>query len=101
MTDPHTGKDSEKPLASQNKVVVQAEDDADENIPHPKLEVYRHTLLRGANMGAVLSLVFGPPVLFVRGVRQPSEMFRRLAGVCVKGVVSDMPNTYLISNVFM
>ena len=99
MTDPHNGQ--EKPLASENKVIVQAEPDADENIPHPTLEVYRHTLMRGANMGAVLSLVFGPPVLFVRGVRQPSEMFRRLAGVCVKGVVSDVLNNSMIWNKFM
>ena len=88
MTEPHSGQ--EKPLAPENKVMVQAEGDADEDIPHPTLEVYRHTLLRGANLGAVLSLAFGPPVLFIRGVRQPSEIFRRLAGVCVKGVVSDM-----------
>ena len=64
------------------------ETDADEDIPHPTFEVYRHTLLRGANLGGFLSLVLGPPVLFFRGVRRPSEMLTRLAGVCVKGVVS-------------
>jgi hypothetical protein len=72
----------------EKKAVVEAEADADEDIPHPTFEVYRHTLLRGANLGGVLSLVLGPPVLFVRGVRKPSEMLARLAGVCVKGVVS-------------
>ena len=97
MTDPHTGE--EKPLASENKVMVQAEADADEDIPHPTLEVYRHTLLRGANVGAVLSLAFGPPVLFIRGVRQPSEIFRRIAGVCVKGAVSDVLKYYDPPNV--
>ena len=84
MTDPQTGQ--EKPLTPEKKVAMEA--DADEDIPHPTFEVYRHTLMRGANLGAVLSLALGPPVLFLRGVRQPSEMFHRLAGVCVKGVVS-------------
>ncbi len=84
MTDPQTGQ--EKPPVPEKKAVVEA--DADEDIPHPTFEVYRHTLLRGANLGGVLSLVLGPPVLFVRGVRKPSEMLARLAGVCVKGVVS-------------
>ena len=84
MTDPQTGQ--EKPPTPEKKVAVEA--DADEDIPHPTFEVYRHTLMRGANLGAFLSLVVGPPVLFMRGVRQPSEILPRLAGVCVKGVVS-------------
>ena len=84
MTDPQTGQ--EKPPTLEKKVAVEA--DTDEDIPHPTFEVYRHTLMRGANLGAFLSLVMGPPVLFMRGVRQPSEMLPRLAGVCVKGVVS-------------
>ena len=41
-------------------------------------------------MGAIVTLALGPPVLFVRGVRQPSEMLRRLSGLCVKGLVSGM-----------
>ena len=84
MTDPQTGQVN--PPTPEKKVAVEA--DADEDIPHPTYEVYRHTLLRGANMGAFLSLALGPPILFIRGVRQPSEMLRRLAGVCTKGVVS-------------
>lgn len=84
MTDPQTGQ--EKPLPPESKLVV--EEDADDDIPHPTYEVYRHTVLRGANMGAFLSLALGPPVLFFRGVRHPTEMLHRLAGVCVKGVVS-------------
>ena len=63
MTDPQTGQ--EKPPTPE-KVAV--ETDADEDIPHPTFEVYRNTLLRGANLGGVLSLVLGPPVLFVCGV---------------------------------
>ncbi len=65
-----------------------SEPDADENISHPSLELYRHTILRGANMGSFLALVVGPPVLFFRGVRSPAEMMRRMAGICAKGMVS-------------
>ncbi len=61
--------------------------DADENIPYPTLELYRHTILRGANMGSFLALVIGPPVLFIRGVRSPAEMLRRMASICAKGMV--------------
>ncbi|XP_064398491.1 uncharacterized protein LOC135345075 [Halichondria panicea] len=63
-----------------------SEPDADENISHPSLELYRHTILRGANMGSFLALVVGPPVLFFRGVRSPAEMMRRMAGICAKGM---------------
>ena len=86
MTDPQTGQGSAS--SSEEKKPAAVGPDADEDIPHPTLELYRHTLLRGANMGAFLTLAIGPPVLFFRGVRQPSEMLRRLGGVCVKGVVS-------------
>ena len=85
MTDPQTGQ--EKPPTPEKKVAVD-KTDPDEDIPHPTFELYRHTLLRGANLGGFLSLVLGPPVLFFRGVRRPSEMLSRLGGVCAKGVVS-------------
>ena len=85
MTDPQTGKEN---VPSSEEKTAKVEADADEEIAHPTLEVYRHTLLRGANMGAFLTLALGPPVLFFRGVRKPSEMLRRLGGACVKGVVS-------------
>ncbi len=62
-------------------------DEDDEKIPHATLELYRHTLLRGANAGSLLALVFGVPVLLFRGVRQPAEMMRRLAAASTKGVV--------------
>ena len=88
MSDPQTGQ--AKPSFSDKKSNVRDDTDADEEILHPTLELYRHTLLRGANMGAIVTLALGPPVLFVRGVRQPSEMLRRLSGLCVKGLVSGM-----------
>lgn len=62
-------------------------EEEEEKIPHATAEVYRHTLLRGANVGSLFALVFGVPVLFFRGVRQPAEMMRRLAAATTKGVV--------------
>ena len=85
MTNPQTGQENVPP---SDEKTAKVEADADEDIPHPTLELYRHTLLRGANMGAFLTLAFGPPVLFFRGVRKPSDMLRRLGVACVKGVVS-------------
>lgn len=64
--------------------------DTDESIPYPTLELYRHTVLRGANMGSFLALVVAPPVLFIRGVRSPAEMLRRVANICAKGMVRRM-----------
>ena len=91
-TDPQTGQ-SEAAAPSKTeegtKLAVRGSDgDPDEDIPHPYLELYRHTLLRGANMGSVLALLLGPPVLLYRGVRQPAEFLRRLGSICTKGVVS-------------
>ncbi len=63
-------------------------DSDEEAIPHAGMEVYRHTLLRGANAGSFLALVLGIPVLLYRGVRKPAEMMRRLSGASPKGVVS-------------
>ena len=83
--DPETGQqETEKTVVLH----VKTDADEDENIPHPTLELYRHTLLRGANVGSLLTLLVGPPVLLLRGVRQPAELIRRLSSTCVKAVVS-------------
>lgn len=83
--DPETGQqETEKTVVLH----VKTDADEDENIPHPTLELYRHTLLRGANVGSLLTLLVGPPVLLLRGVRQPAELIRRLSSACVKAVVS-------------
>lgn len=87
MTDPQTGQPKSEPQATE-KVTVTVETDGEENIPHSSMELYRHTMLRGANMGSLLSLVFGPPVLLFRGVRKPAEMLNRLGNICLKGTVS-------------
>ena len=63
-------------------------DDEEEKIAHPSLELWRHTLLRGANLGSFCTIVFGVPTLLFRGVRQPGALLRRLAGISPYGVVS-------------
>ena len=63
------------------------ESDMDE-IPHPTMELYRHTILRGANLGSVVSLIIGPPYLYYKGVRSPGEFIRRLGSFTAKGMVS-------------
>ena len=62
--------------------------DDDEKIVHPALELYRHTALRGANLGAVVSLVLAPPYLLFKGVRSPMELLRRTGSITAKGTVS-------------
>lgn len=66
-----------------------ASEDIDEHIPHPTLELYRHTALRGANLGSVVSLFVAPPYLFYKGVRSPMEMLRRTASITAKGMVTN------------
>lgn len=60
---------------------------SDEVISHPKVELWRHCLLRGANLGSFVSIIFGTPVMLYKGVRQPSVMLQRLAGISTYGVV--------------
>lgn len=81
--DPNTGQE-EKAVKLHVKKIV----DENENIPHPTLELYRHTILRGASVGSLLTLLVGTPVLLSRGVKQPTELLRRISSACVKGVVS-------------
>lgn len=56
-------------------------------IAHPTVELWRHCLMRGANLGSFVSIVFGTPVLFYKGVRQPALLLQRLAGISTYGVV--------------
>lgn len=62
-------------------------DDPSESIPHPYAELYRHTILRGANLGSVLSLVLAPPYLWFKGVRSPGEFVKRTGSITAKGMV--------------
>jgi len=61
--------------------------DVDEDIRHPTFELYRHTILRGANLGSTVSMLVAPPYLFYKGVRTPMELLRRTAGITAKGMV--------------
>ena len=75
------------PVPPEAKQPTETADD-DEKIPHPTYEVYRHTLLRGANVASLAVVIFGPVVLLFRGVRKPTEMLRRLGAASPKAVVS-------------
>ena len=88
MADPQTGQPKPEPQVPEKVTVTVETTDVEENIPHPTMELYRHTMLRGANMGSFLSLIIGPPVLLFRGVRKPAEMLHRLGNICLKGTVS-------------
>ena len=63
-------------------------EDTDEEIPHYTFELYRHTMLRGANMGSLIAILATPPVQYFRGVRQPRELMYSTAKVSLYGVVS-------------
>ena len=60
----------------------------EEEIAHPTLELYRHTLLRGANTGSLFAVLFAPPVLYFRGTKNPRELVYRTAKASLYGVVS-------------
>ena len=68
--------------------------DDEVSISYPKAELWHHCLLRGANLGSFVSIVFGTPVLLYKGVRQPIALLKRLAGISTYGVVS----MYLLSH---
>lgn len=70
--------------SSENKTETVGDDVV---IAHPTFELWRHCLLRGANLGSFLCIVFGTPVLFYKGVRQPALLLQRLAGISTYGVV--------------
>ena len=66
----------------------QADKDKDEDIPHYTAELYRHTLLRGANAGSLLVLVLGTPYMLYTGTRCPAALFQRLGRATLQGTVS-------------
>lgn len=62
--------------------------DQNEHIPHPYMELYRHTALRGANLGSLGALVLGTPYLAYKGLwRNPGEFLRRTGSITAKGMV--------------
>ena len=60
----------------------------EEEIAHPTLELYRHTLLRGANTGSLLAVLFAPPILYLRGTKKPRELVYHTAKASLYGIVS-------------
>ena len=69
-----------------NRLEAKAES-SDEVLSYPKAELWRHCLLRGANLGSFVSIIFGTPVLLYKGVRQPITLLQRLSRISTYGVV--------------
>ena len=88
MATPEESKPSPPEQTQVQQPTKTALADDDEKIPHYTFELYRHTILRGANVASLAVLMFGPVVLLFRGVRRPTEMVRRLAAASPKAVVS-------------
>ena len=63
-------------------------DTVDEDIPHPYMELYRHTLLRGANTGSLLAILLAPPIMYFRGTRKPRELMYGTGKAAAYGTVS-------------
>ncbi len=76
-----------KPEEAVVAAPASTETDPDEDIPHPTFELYCHTLMRGANLGSVVSLIVAPPYLMYRGVRAPMELLRRIGVITARGMV--------------
>ena len=74
-------------LGSKDSNQTEVVDINDEIITYPTLELWRHCLLRGANLGSFATILFGTPVLLYKGVRQPSVFLQRLSRISTYGVV--------------
>ena len=88
MTD--SDKKQEPPKATGEPAAAPDTTDDLEKISHPVMGLYRHTILRGANLGSVVSLLVAPPYLWFRGVRNPKEFLMRTGSITAKGTVSGM-----------
>lgn len=73
-------------LGSKDSNQTEVVDINDEIIAYPTLELWRHCLLRGANLGSFATILFGTPVLLYKGVRQPSAFLQRLSRISTYGV---------------
>lgn len=72
---------------TKKEKVITTPDTTDDSIPHPYFELYRHTMLRGANSGSLLTILFAPPILYFRGRREPREILYRTARASVYGML--------------
>ena len=64
------------------------EKDGEEIIPYPTVELYEHTVMKGAQAGAVLPMLFSPPLLYAfnRQIKW-NEMLQRTAKYSLRGSV--------------
>ena len=69
-------------------VFRKVEKDGVEQIPHATLELYEHTIMKGAQAGAILPIVFSPPVLYAlnRNITW-NEMLLRTSKYSLRGSV--------------
>ena len=60
-----------------------------EQIPHATFELYEHTVMKGAQAGAILPMIFSPPVLYAlnRKTITWNEMLLRTAKYSMRGSV--------------
>ena len=69
-------------------VFKRVEKDGIELIPHAKLELYQHTILKGAQAGAVLPILFSPPILYALNRRRTwNEILLRTSKHSLRGSV--------------
>ena len=69
-------------------VFKRVEKDGMEQIPHATLELYEHTIMKGAQAGAVLPIVFSPPVLYALNRKITwNEMLLRTGKYSLRGSV--------------
>jgi len=64
------------------------EKDGEEIIYHPMVELYEHTVMKGAQAGAVLPILFSPPLLY--GLNRKitwNELVQRTAKYSLRGSV--------------
>lgn len=72
-------------------VFKRVEKDGMEQIPHATLELYEHTMTKGAQAGAILPIVFSPPVLFAMNRKIAwNEMLLRTAKYSFRGSVNSI-----------
>ena len=59
-----------------------------EQIPHATFELYEHTVMKGAQAGAILPMVFSPPVLYALNRKITwNEVLLRTAKYSLRGSV--------------
>ena len=64
------------------------EKDGEEIISHPMVELYEHTVMKGAQAGAVLPILFSPPLLYALNRKITwNELVQRTAKYSLRGSV--------------